>query len=145
MSRCIESGETSRKFNNNSQFDCVEFLESLLEHLWDEVSIPLSLNESVFGGLFQESFLCECGNEEKHPIKRLPDIISVPIQGETAQTCLDSYLFREQIEKKCSNCQSLRCWKSAEIIVPPSTIILHLKRCTYEEVTKITKKLRQKK
>ena len=99
------------------------------------------LNESLFGGLFQESFLCECGKKDTNPIQRLPDIISVSIEGETTQRCLDSYFSREQIERKCSDCQSLKSLKSVEIIVPPSTLILHLKSFTYDEMTKATKKL----
>ena len=141
MSKCFESGQISRKFNNNLQYDCVEFLQSLFEHFWGEQSIPSTLNESVFGGLFQESFLCECGKKETNQIQRLPDIISVSINGETAQRCLDSYFSIEQIERKCSDCQSPKSLKSVEIIVPPSTLILHLKRFTYDEMTKATKKL----
>ena len=141
MSKCIELGQANRKFNNNMQFDCVEFLESLLEHFWNEPFLPASLNESVFGGLYQESFICECGNEDKHPIKSLPDILSVPVEGYTTQTCLDSFLEKEEIERTCPACQSLKGWKNKEIIVPPSTLILQLKRFSFEEDTYSSKKL----
>ena len=139
--KCSESGEISRIFDNDMQCDCVEFLQSLFEHFWKEQSIPSTLNESVFGGLFQESFLCECGKKETKFIQRLPDVISVPIKGETVQNCLDCYLSSEQIEKKCQFCPSLKSFKSIDIIVPPSTLIIHLNRFTYDEKTKTTKKL----
>ena len=51
MTKCFESDQTTRKFNNNMQFDCVEFIQSLLEHFWKELPIIDSLNEAVFGGL----------------------------------------------------------------------------------------------
>ena len=141
MSKCLESGQTNRNFNSNKQFDCVEFLQSLFEHFWKELPISATLNETVFGGLCQESFLCECGNIVKRPIEGLPDIISVSIKGDTIQTCLDSYLSQEQIERKCSICSSLKCWKSLEIIIPPSTLILQLKRFSYDRISETTTKL----
>ena len=52
----------------------------------------------------------------------------------TAQTCLDSFLEGEQAERKCPTCQSVKGWKNMEIVVPPSTLILHLKRFTFEGV-----------
>ena len=119
----------------------MEFLQSLFEHFWKELPIPAILNETVFGGLCQESFLCECGNKEKHPIEGLPDIISISIKGETIQTCLDSYLSQEQVERKCSMCPLLKCWKSVDILVPPSTLILQLKRFSYDRTSETTTKL----
>ena len=123
----------TKKFNNNMQYDCVEFLESLLQHFWNEPTIPNKLGDDVFGGLVQECYTCECGNIEKHPIEILPDILSLPIQGETVQTCLNAYLASEKIDKKCSNCESMKSSKSSEILVPPSTLILQLKRFSYDE------------
>ena len=35
--------------------------------------------------------------------------------------------------KKCSKCESMKSSKSSEIIVPPSTLILQLKRFSYDE------------
>ena len=90
MSKCLESGQTTRKFNNNLQFDCVEFMQSLLEHLWNKLPSANRLQETVFGGLIQENWKCECGNKENH-IKRLSDVVSIPINGDTIQTCLDFY------------------------------------------------------
>ena len=133
MNKCLESGQLTKKFNNNMQYDCVEFLQSLLEHFWKEPSIPSSLGEDIFGGLFQECYECECGNIEKQPIKILPDILSLPIQGKTVQTCLDAYLASEEIVRRCSNCKSMKSSRSSEILVPPSTLILHLKRFFYDE------------
>ena len=34
---------------------------------------------------------------------------------------------------KCSNCESMKSSKSSEILVPPSTLILQLKRFSYDE------------
>ena len=90
---------------------------------------------------FPGQFSCECGKKETKSIQRLPDVISVPIKGDTVQNCLDHYLLSEQIEKKCSTCPSLKSFKSVDIIVPPSTLILHLNRFYYDEKTKTTKKL----
>ena len=141
-SKCLESGQTSHTFNNNMQFDCVEFLQSLLEHFWKESSVPDTWNESIFGGLFQESFQCtECENVEKHNIKRLPDVISISIEGETVQKSIDSHFSRELVEKNCSKCHSQKSWKSQEIIVYPTTLIIQLKRFTFNEVTRVSKKL----
>ena len=49
MQKCLESGQTERNFDNNMQFDCVEFFQTLLEHLWKELSLTDNLNETVFG------------------------------------------------------------------------------------------------
>ena len=35
--------------------------------------------------------------------------------------------------KKCSKCESMKSSKSSEIIVPPSTLILQLKRFSFDE------------
>ena len=52
------------------------------------------------------------------------------------------FLFlREQIERKCSYCHSLKSLKSVEIIVPLTTLILYLNRFTYDEKAKSTEKL----
>ena len=140
MNRCLESGQL-RNFNNNMQFDCVEFLQSLLEHLWMELPLSDNLSETVFGGLFCESYQCECGQIEEHPIQILPTILSVPIVGETVQTCFDAYISSEQVVRTCQNCQSVKSCKSTEIITPPSTLILHLKRFSYNEINHIATKL----
>ena len=141
-SKCLESGQTSHTFNNNMQFDCVEFLQSLLEHFWKESSVPDTWNESIFGGLFQESFQCtECENVEKHNIKRLPDVISISIEVETVQKSIDSHFSRELVEKNGSKCHSQKSWKSQEIIVYPTTLIIQLKRFAFNEMTRVTKKL----
>ena len=73
------------------QFDCAEFFQTLLEHFWKELSLTDSLNETVFGGLYQETYKCECGHTEKHPLHKLPDIRQIPICGNSTQTCLDAF------------------------------------------------------
>ena len=141
MSKCLESGQTTRSFNNNQQFDCVEFLQSLLEHLWNELPSADTLQETVFGGLFEENLKCECGNTDKLHIKRMYDVLSIPINGDNIQTSLDGYFSTEVIDRKCAHCPSTSCSKSVNIVLPPSTLILHLLRFTYDESTKEAKKL----
>ena len=123
------------------QFDCVEFIESLLEHFWKELPIADSLNETIFGGLAQETYHCECGTIEKKPLQRLSDVLSIPVIGNSAQTCIDAYLASEQLSRKCQKCNSNRSSKSIEIVLPPSTLILHFKRYTFNETLNKTIKL----
>ena len=54
---------------------------------------------------------------------------------------LDSESKLEPSVAKCPACQSVKAWKNIEIIVPPSTLILHLKRFTFENNTNAAKKL----
>ena len=70
----------------------------------------------------------------------LPDILSLPIQGETIQKCLDAYFASEEITKRCSNCMSLKSYKSSQLLVHPSTLILQLKRFSYHEAEGCVKK-----
>ena len=141
MNRCFESGQLTKEYNSNMQYDCVEFLQSLLEHFWVEPTIPDNLGEAVFGGIFQECYHCECGNVEQHPMKVLPNILSLPIKGDSVQTCLDAYFACEKIDKRCSNCQSMQSLKTTEISVPPTTLILQLNRFSYIEAKYAATKL----
>ena len=70
-----------------------------------------------------------------------PEILSVPISGETVQTCLDTYFLNENLDKKCPNCQSTKSLKTADIAVPPSTLILQLKWFSYDETNDCVTKL----
>ena len=56
--------QTKRDFRNSKQFDCVEFLRSMLEHLWNEQANNQNLDEHIFGGHFQETLCCICANVE---------------------------------------------------------------------------------
>ena len=112
----------------------------MLQHFWKESLVPDTLNEYVFGGLFQESFYCaECKAIEKHPIQRLPDVISISIKGITVQTNLDYHFTTELVEKRYLKCPSVNSWKSQEIIVCPSPLIIQLKCFTFNKITKVTK------
>ena len=77
----------------------------------------------------------------QQPIQRMPDVISISIEGETVQTSVDSHFTRELVEKNCPKCHSRKSWKSQEIIVYPSTLIIQLKRFTFNEITKVPKKI----
>ena len=93
--------------------------------------------------IYQLCFLhhcAECENIEKQPIQRMPDVISISIEGETVQTSVDSHFTRELVEKNCPKCHSRKSWKSQEIIVYPSTLIIQLNRFTFNEITKVPKK-----
>jgi hypothetical protein len=47
MTKCLMSGQKNRNFNNNMQFDCVEFMQALFEHFWEEQSWDENLDEHV--------------------------------------------------------------------------------------------------
>ena len=66
-------------------------------------------------------------------MKILPDLLSLPIKGESVQTCLDAYFTCEKVDRECSICQSIKSSKTTEISIPPSTLILQLKRFSYIE------------
>ena len=74
MTKCLMSGQLNRNFNSNRQFDCVEFLQSLLEHFWKEQSWTENIEEQVFGGLLQETLECECNNVKKLPVQKIAEV-----------------------------------------------------------------------
>ena len=78
----------SREFNNNKQHDAAEFLQSLLEHLWNDPSLPPDYCEQVFGGISQEAWHCKCGFSEELPMQPMADIIPIQLRGVTVQSCL---------------------------------------------------------
>ena len=51
MTKCLMSEQTNKNYNNNKQFDCVEFMQSLLEHFWKEQPQDEAIDEKVFGGI----------------------------------------------------------------------------------------------
>ena len=55
--KCFESGQLTKNFNNNKQHDAGEFMQSLLEHLWNENS-KNTLKEEMFGGVSQDILTC---------------------------------------------------------------------------------------
>jgi hypothetical protein len=46
MNKCLVAWQTNRNFNNNKQYDCVEFLQSLFEHFWKEHNKLILLYDS---------------------------------------------------------------------------------------------------
>ena len=141
MTKCIMSGQKNRNFNNNMQFDCVEFMQALFEHFWGEQSWDENLDEHVFGGLFQETLECKCGNIQKLPIQKIAEVLHLQVRGQTVQSCIDAFLSNQEIESDCPECASTRRSKSLEIVCTPTTIILHLLRFSYDEKLDETLKL----
>ena len=110
--KCYNTGQTTRNFNNNLQFDCVEFLQSLLEHLWKEQSLLENIDEVVFGGLFQETMKCKCGNKQNLPIQRMAEVIPLQLQSQCVQSCLEAFFSSVVVERKCPNCESQKSLKT---------------------------------
>ena len=133
MTKCLMSGQKNIHFNNNMQYDCVEFMQALFEHFWGEQSWNENLNEHVFGGLFQETLECECGKNQILPIEKIAEVLHLQVRGQTVQSCLDAFLSKQEIKSDCPQCDSTRRSKSIEILCMPTTIILHLLRFCYEE------------
>ena len=133
MTKCLMSGQSNRNFNNNMQFDCVEFLQSLLEHFWKEQSLDENIDEKVFGGLLQETLKCECNHIQKLPIQKIAEVLHLQIESQTVQGCLDAFFSSQEIESKCSVCGSKKSEKTVEIVCSPETIVLHLLRFSYNE------------
>ena len=48
-------------------------MQALFEHFWEEQSWDENLDEHVFGGLFQETLECKCGNIQKLPIQKIAE------------------------------------------------------------------------
>jgi ubiquitin C-terminal hydrolase len=135
QTNCFEAEQITRSFDDNNQHDCVEFIQSLLEHFWGEDDIPLDLRENVFGGLFQDIITCSCGHTEELSVQNMPDILSVPMKGENIQTCLECFFSREQIIWKCPSCFDSNVSKSINIIKEPTTLLLQVMRFEYSQAT----------
>ena len=133
MAKCLAAGQTRKNFNSNRQFDCVEFLQALLEHFWMEVTEQEYLEELVFGGIYQEKLTCECKNVRILPIKKMDEIIHLQVTGQNIQDSLEAYIESEEVESKCSECQSPDMVKTSEIVFAPATLIFHLLRSRYDE------------
>ena len=141
MNKCLVAEQTNRNFNNNKQYDCVEFLQSLFEHFWKEQPWNENIEDRVFGGLIQESLQCKCGNIKKLPIQKMTEVMHLQVKGKSTQNCLDEFLSRQEVESKCPACNGTQCEKTVEILCTPSTIILHLLRFLYDENLDATLKL----
>ena len=141
MAKCLMSGQKNRNFNNNMQFDCVEFIQSLFEHFWGEQSWDENLDEKVFGGLLQETLECECGSIQKLPIQKIAEVLHLQIKGQTTQSCIDDFFDSQEVDSRCPECVSSRSTKTVKIVCAPTTIILHLLRFSYDENQDKTLKL----
>ena len=95
----------------------------------------------MFGGLYQEHFLCKCGPKAEMPLKNLPNIIPIHLSDISVQTCLENFLAKEEIERNCENCDSQHCLKTMSIIIEPTTLILLLIRYKFDQTTNETIKV----
>jgi uncharacterized UBP type Zn finger protein len=128
LRQCFDSGQFSRNFDNNNQHDCVEFIQSVFEHLWNNSAIPLNLKENIFGGLSQEVLSCKCGHTEELPVNNMPEILPIAVKGVNIQTCLANYFSDETVKWKCPRCLESNASKSVNIIQEPETLLLQLMR-----------------
>jgi ubiquitin C-terminal hydrolase len=132
QSKCFEVAQMGKCFNDNNQHDCVEFIQSLLEHLWNEDEVPLDLKENIFGGLSQEVLTCRCGHVEELSIQNLPEILPIPLEGENIQMCIEKYFSSEIIEWRCPICPRSKVMKTVKIIKEPETLVLQILRFEYK-------------
>ena len=132
-SKCLEAGQLEKSFNDNNQHDCVEFIQSLLEHFWNEDEVPLDLKENVFGGLSQDVLTCRCGYIEELSIQNIPEIVPIPLKGDNIQMCLEKYFSCEIIKWKCPICPETKVMKTANIIKEPETLMLQILRFEYSK------------
>ena len=95
----------------------------------------------MFGGLYQEYFLCKCGQKAEMPMKSLPNTIPIPLINISVQKCLDQFLAREEMERKCENCDSQWCSKTMSIVIEPTTLILLLIRYKFDQTRNETIKI----
>ena len=98
-----------------------------------EVTEQENLEELVFGGIYQEKLTCECKNVRILPIKKMDEIIHLQVTGQNIQDSLEAYIESEEVESKCSECQSPDMVKTSEIVFAPATLIFHLLRFRYDE------------
>ena len=106
--KCFEKRQWIKNFSNNKQHDSGEFLQSLLEHLWNESVTEISLRDKVFGGLSQNILSCKCGREEELQVQHMPEVIPLQIKGGSIQSCLDDFLAAEDVDWNCHSCISSR-------------------------------------
>ena len=100
------SGQIERTFSDNLQHDAGEFLISVFEQLFKDHTISNNIDEEMFGGLFQETLACKCGNVKELPVQKLSDVLMVQIHGRSVQDCMENFLKEEEIESKCLKCQT---------------------------------------
>ena len=139
--KCIQAGQLLQNYSDNRQHDAGEFLMSVIKHLFEESFFYQNFDEQMFGGLCQNILKCSCGLVTEKEITKLSHIISLDTNGETTQTCLNTYFLAEDISRTCPNCNSTVCQKTTHIIIEPLTLILQLNRYEYDrEEEKVKKK-----
>ena len=131
-SHCIDSDQITRCFNDYNQHDASEFLMSVFEHIFKDLTADNMIDEEIFGGLFQESLVCNCGNIKHLPIQKLSEVLMVQICGPSLQTCLDNFLGEEKIDLNCTKCKKREILKKFILVAEPSTLIIQLSRYKYE-------------
>ena len=57
---CMDSSQKTRTFNDRRQHDAVEFLLSLVEHIFKDAMSYDNIDEIIFGGLVKEEYNCSC-------------------------------------------------------------------------------------
>ena len=80
-------------------------------------------------------------NQNCYQLKKLPEIWTIQIEGESIQSCIDNFLNIEDVELDCEGCGYPRTKKQIELILSPNTLIVQLKRYEFDLVQqKILKK-----
>ena len=82
----------SRSFNDNLQHDAEEFLTSVFEHMFKDLTSSNNLDEKMFGGLFQETLVCKCGKVKELPVQKLSEVLMIQLHGLSVQACIEKFL-----------------------------------------------------
>ena len=132
QAKCTESGQASRTFGDKKQHDASEFLISIFEQILEDLSKLNNFDELLFGGLYQETLLCQNNHVKQLPIEKLSEILMIPIKGHSIQECFENFRKDEEIRANCSSCQNMIMVKQKNIVAEPTTLILVLNRFDYE-------------
>ena len=138
-SYCEGSRQMTRSFNDNEQHDAGEFLTSVFEHMFQDHTTSNNIDDIMFGGLFQETLVCKCGNVKELPVQKLSEVFTIQLHGLSVQSSMENFLKDEELESECGKCQNQVLVKKFEILAEPSTLIIQLKRYKYEERRTIKK------
>jgi uncharacterized UBP type Zn finger protein len=134
-SRCFQAGQLTKDFCNNNQHDSGEFMQSLLEHFWNEnVQLANTFKEDMFGGVSQDTLSCVCGYRVKLAHEHMSEIIPIQAGAESVQRGLEDFFSAGNIAWKCPICAKQTVQKRCSIIIEPSTLILQLMRYKFDYV-----------
>ena len=137
---CFESGQLTKNFNDNEQHDAGEFMQSLLEHLWNEHTQD-TLKEDMFGGVSQDILTCFCGYRVELAPEQMSEIIPIQIDEKDLQNGIESVLSGETITWKCPKCERPTVQKKRLIVIEPSTLTLQLMRYNFDTSNNTTSKV----